>query len=102
MFEDYDKLVRLCEKISDDLTYEKLSKVKRGWDKLTMKYFNWMTVDDLCNIWTLLDNEMGDNEARAYFESFVSYLEYASDRMNPNRWLRCQLLLGNALDKLYE
>ena len=50
-------------------------------------------------MWTLLNQEISDEEN--YFNNFKSYLYYASDRMNLNRWCRLQLLLGNAINKAY-
>ena len=98
MFEDYYKLYKKCEKIKKP-TYKKLVKIQEKWNKLTIKYLKDIKSETLTTMWTLLDDELCDN--KNYFNNFVAYLNYYSDRMNLNRWCRLQLLLGNAVDELY-
>lgn len=98
MFEDYNKLYERCTKVEN--LDEEIGEIVSEWDKLTEKYFSHFSkeeiIDSLKSMWTLLNEDMGDNSQEDQWGIFVSSLGYYSDRMNINRWCRLQLLLGNA------
>ena len=98
MFEDYNKLYERCTKVEN--LDEEIDGIVSEWDKLTEKYFSHFSkeeiIDSLKSMWTLLNEDMGDNSQEDQWDIFVSSLGYYSDRMNINRWCRLQLLLGNA------
>lgn len=98
MFEDYNRLYERCTKVEN--LDEEIDEIVSEWDKLTEKYFSHFSkeeiIDSLKSMWTLLDEDMGDNSQEDQWDIFVSSLGYYSDRMNINRWCRLQLLLGNA------
>ena len=98
MFEDYNKLYERCTKVEN--LDEEIDEIVSEWDKLTEKYFSHFSkeeiIDSLKSMWTLLNEDMGDNSQEEQWNIFVSSLGYYSDRMNINRWCRLQLLLGNA------
>lgn len=98
MFEDYNRLYERCTKVEN--LDEEIDEIVSEWDKLTEKYFSYLSkeeiIDSLKSMWTLLDEDMGDNSQEDQWDIFVSDLAYYSDRMNINRWCRLQLLLGNA------
>ena len=99
MYREYGALREKCDLLPDEPTYQDLLPIKAEWDKLTLKLFQRFDISEITDMWTRLDSEICDSD---YFDNFVSYLYYASDRMNLNRWCRLQLLLGNALSKAYE
>lgn len=98
MFEDYNRLYERCTKVEN--LDEEIDEIVSEWDKLTEKYFSHFSkeeiIDSLKSMWTLLNEDMGDNSQEEQWDIFVSSLGYYSDRMNINRWCRLQLLLGNA------
>ena len=98
MFEDYNRLYERCTKVKN--LDEEIDEIVSEWDKLTEKYFSHFSkeeiIDSLKSMWTLLNEDMGDNSQEDQWDIFVSSLAYYSDRMNINRWCRLQLLLGNA------
>lgn len=98
MFEDYNRLYERCTKVEN--LDEEIDEIVSEWDKLTEKYFSHLSkeeiIDSLKSMWTLLNEDMGDNSQEEQWDIFVSSLAYYSDRMNINRWCRLQLLLGNA------
>ena len=98
MFEDYNRLYERCTKVEN--LDEEIDEIVSEWDKLTEKYFSHFSkeeiIDSLKSMWTLLNEDMGDNSQEDQWDIFVSSLAYYSDRMNINRWCRLQLLLGNA------
>lgn len=98
MFEDFYKLYERCEKVEN--LDEEIDEIVSEWDKLTEKYFSHFSkeeiIDSLKSMWTLLNEDMGNNSQEDQWDIFVSDLAYYSDRMNINRWCRLQLLLGNA------
>ena len=98
MYKDYHKLYLWCAKVN--FSPQNVGIAKRRWDKLTVKFFSHFTKEEIVSamqdLWTNLNSEMGFNSQEDQWNSFVSYLDYCSDRMNINRWCRLQLLLGNA------
>ena len=98
MFEEYYNLYEACEKIENP-TYDDIIKIKKQWDDLTLKFFENFDLSEMTSMWTNLSANLCDSDK--YWENFVEYLNYSSDRMNLNRWCRLQLLLGNCEDKLY-
>ena len=98
MFEDYNKLYERCTKV-ENLDKE-IDEIVSEWGKLTEKYFSHFSKEEIIrglkSMWTLLNEDMGDNSQEDQWDIFVSDLAYYSDRMNINRWCRLQLLLGNA------
>ena len=98
MFEDYNRLYERCTEV-ENLDKE-IDEIVSEWDKLTEKYFSHFPkteiIRGLKSMWTLLNEDMGDNSQEDQWNIFVSDLGYYSDRMNINRWCRLQLLLGNA------
>ena len=98
MFEKYYSLAEKCEQL-DNPTYEQLKEIQKEWDSYTLELFKNFDFNDIIEMWTLLNEEICDEDN--YYNNFRSYLSYASDRMNLNRWCRLQLLLGNAIDKAY-
>lgn len=98
MFEDYNRLYERCTEVEN--LDEEIDEIVSEWDKLTEKYFSHFSkeeiIDSLKSMWTLLNEDMGDNSQEEQWDIFVSSLGYYSDRMNINRWCRLQLLLGNA------
>ena len=98
MFEDYNRLYERCTKVEN--LDEEIDEIVSEWDKLTEKYFSHFSKEEIIyslkSMWTLLNEDMGDNSQEEQWDIFVSSLGYYSDRMNINRWCRLQLLLGNA------
>lgn len=99
MFEEYYNLYEKCEKI-DNPSYKDLVEIRKEWDNLTSKLFENFDIEDITTMCTCLDDNLCNSNE--YWDNFRSSLDYYSDRMNLNRWCRLQLLLGNAMDKLYE
>lgn len=98
MFEKYYSLSEKCGEL-DNPTYEQLKEIQKEWDSYTLELFKNFDFNDIIDMWTLLNEEMSDEEN--YYNNFRGYLSYSSDRMNLNRWCRLQLLLGNAVNKAY-
>ena len=98
MYKDYHKFYLWCSKVN--YSPHNMNIAKRRWDKLTVKYFSRFEKDQIVSalqdMWTLLNDEMGRRTNEEQWNEFVGYLNYASDRMNINRWCRLQLLIGNA------
>lgn len=98
-FEDYDALADRCHAVQN--LDSEIHEIKEEWDKLSARLFETFSkkelIEALQSVWTLLNDEMGSNSREEQWNSFVSLLDYYSDRMNINRWCRLQLLLGNAV-----
>jgi len=105
-YEQWEEFINSLEnfKLNDDLNdYYILKEVECLWKLMSEKYF--LSYNDLPNrltdIWCeTKDLDKFENYLKMY-NSFLNYLDYCSDRMNVNRWLRCQLLLQNCTQECY-
>lgn len=104
MTKDYTALL-IKVILKKKINYAYMCKVKRDWDKLTIKYMKGdkeELVNNLCESFTSLrDIYVFPSNSKEYFNKFIDYLGYSDDRMSFNRWLRLQLFLQNAINTAY-
>lgn len=78
-----------------------LLKLNNEWQAWATQWLaNEVRFGDVVDVFTSLD-EMSHGDADAYLQDFCETLMCYTDRMNYRRWLRCQLLLANALNHSY-
>lgn len=100
----WEKFYELGESIEDkEYTYQEMEKIDIQWKELSRVFLNHVKIDDLLDMFTYLDSSiLCDNQTgNELLQEFASYLCYASDRMNINRWCRLQLTLQNAMNNRY-
>ena len=100
----WEKFYELGESIEDkEYTLEEMKNIQTCWKDLSKVFLNHIKVDDLLDMFTSLDSTiLADNQTgNELLQEFASYLCYASDRMNINRWCRLQLTLENAINNRY-
>ena len=71
------------------------------WKSASEKYINELDKKDLMDLWCDIDSLSRNQNYKALYREFVEYLNYASDRMNLNRWIYLQLCIGKAADLVY-
>ncbi len=70
------------------------------WQKISNKYLDLIDRQQFLDLYTNLDWAPNDASAKTYFEEFYETLYTHTDRMWANPWVRCQLYLHNAYDKV--
>lgn len=100
----WEKFYDLGESIEDkEYTLEEMKNIQTSWKDLSKVFLNHIKIDDLLDMFTYLNSTiLADNQTgNELLQEFASYLCYASDRMNINRWCRLQLTLENAINNRY-
>lgn len=103
MFKEYYGFYEYCSKIKD--INDSAPEVYEKWKELSKQFFSFFDtqslIDGLVSLYTSTDSELGETDIDKLWANFVASLEYYSDRMNLNRWVRLQLLIVNIFNINY-
>lgn len=93
-------------KLNGDIVHDAriIERVKYLWQNASKKYLKNVEIKNLTTVWINIDEftSIQLNSYKGNYETFISYLFYATDRMNPNRWLSLQMLINRASDLVYK
>lgn len=90
-------------KLTDDITNNAkvIKETQYLWREASKRHLRNVKAKDMAEVWCDFDKKYyGDY--RTWYEDFVEYVEYASDRMTVNRWLYAQMAINTAVDSVYE
>jgi hypothetical protein len=80
-----------------------LKKIKCEFKKASIIYWNHkINIESLSDIWCEFSDLSKSNKTyQDYFNTFLSRIEYSSDRMNYNRWLHAELAIAESFERAY-
>lgn len=106
-FDYWDTLYQYFDKdefkLNGDIIHDAriIERIKYLYQNASKKYLK-INVESLVQIWTNIDEIVKITTYKDAYEMFISYLFYATDRMNPNRWLFLQMCINRASNFIYD
>lgn len=79
-----------------------IKRVQYIWQHASKKYLKSIDTKSFVQIWINLDSFIEIKSYQKGYDTFMSYLFYCTDRMNPNRWLFLQMCINKASDLIYK
>ena len=90
-------------KLNGDLTHDAkvIKETQYLWREASKRYLKNVKPKDLKDMWCNIE-DLNNITYKDSYNEFIDYLYYATDRMNPNRWLYLQMCINRASDLVYE
>lgn len=96
----YEYLDKEEFKLNDNIVHDAkiIKRVQYLWRNASEEYLKNVEAKYLTKVWTNIDSVMELTTYKNAYKTFIYYLFYATDRMNPNRWLYLQMCINRASD----
>lgn len=90
-------------KLNGDIIHDAriIKRVQCLWQNASEEYLRNIEVKYLAQVYTNIDELTKLTTYKNTYETFVSYLFYATDRMNLNRWLYLQMCMNRTFGFVY-
>lgn len=100
----YEYLDKKEFKLNGDIIHDAriIKRVQYLWENASEKYLESLDIKYLVKIWTDIDDIVKLTTYKEIYETFISYLFYATDRMVLNRWSFLQTLINRASDFVFK
>lgn len=91
-------------KLNGDIVHDAriIKRVQYIWQHASKKYLKSIDTKLFAQIWMDLDEFIDMKSYQEGYDTFMSYLFYCTDRMNPNRWLTLQMYINKVSDLIYK